>query len=129
MLGTDRDALLCDLAETYGIYSFEALPVPVLATLSSGLRADSRIKTKLAGMACSHKDAMLAAICDRLAWLCWSMTADARTGTNRPKSLLAKLLGVDETQSSGGDVEAFETGSDFQAAWYAITGQEVSPDV
>ena len=36
MLATDEDALLCDFAETYGVYDLEALPVEKLAVLSFG---------------------------------------------------------------------------------------------
>ena len=47
MLGTDRDALICDLAETYNIYDLNSVPLMLLATLSAGLHDDSRIKMKL----------------------------------------------------------------------------------
>lgn len=50
MLGTDRDALICDLAETYHVLDMWALPVPLLATLASGLRENSRIRMEMAGM-------------------------------------------------------------------------------
>ena len=43
MMAVNRDALICDLAETYGILDCQALPALLLATLSCGLRADSRI--------------------------------------------------------------------------------------
>ena len=41
MMALDREALLCDLAETYGIYDVRALPVSTLAVLASGLRENS----------------------------------------------------------------------------------------
>lgn len=47
MYAADRDALLCDLAETYGVYDFRALPVATVAVLACGLRADSRIAARL----------------------------------------------------------------------------------
>ena len=50
MLSTDREALLCDMAETYHVYSMRALPVETLATLACGLRDDSRIKLKISGL-------------------------------------------------------------------------------
>ena len=49
MIATDENALLCDLAETYGIFDFNALPVETLAALSFGLRENSRIKRKMSG--------------------------------------------------------------------------------
>lgn len=50
MMAKDRDALLCDLAETYHIYDFASVPVRTLAILAAGLREGSRIRTEMAGM-------------------------------------------------------------------------------
>jgi hypothetical protein len=50
MLSTDRDALICDMAETYHVYDMRALPTKTVATLACGLREDSRIKLKMAGV-------------------------------------------------------------------------------
>ena len=55
MVHTDRSALICDLAETYGIYDMGSLPVTTVAILASGLRDNSRIKMKLAGMKVSNE--------------------------------------------------------------------------
>ena len=49
MLSEDRDAVICDLAETYHILDYKAVPVQTLATLCAGLRDDSRIKMHLSG--------------------------------------------------------------------------------
>lgn len=43
MILTDEDALICDLAETYNVLDYRALPVRTTAALASGLRADARI--------------------------------------------------------------------------------------
>ena len=48
MLGLDRDAVICDLAETYGVLDYKALPVKTLATLCAGLHEDSRIRMRMA---------------------------------------------------------------------------------
>lgn len=50
MIATDRDALICDMAEVYGVFDLYALPVRLLATLAAGLREDSRIMLAMAGM-------------------------------------------------------------------------------
>lgn len=50
MLGVDRDALICDLAETYNVLDYRSLPIMLLATLAAGLHDDSRIKMKLGGL-------------------------------------------------------------------------------
>lgn len=50
MWSTDRDAVICDLAETYHLLDYKSIPVELLATLCAGLHDDSRIKLKLAGL-------------------------------------------------------------------------------
>lgn len=49
MLAADKEALICDLAETYNIYDYRSIPVNLLSTLSVGLRDNARIKMKLRG--------------------------------------------------------------------------------
>lgn len=93
MISADRDALLCDMAETYGIYDLRALPVSTLATLAVGLRDDSRIKMHMHGAKISRIETLLAAAVDRLSMLWWAKTEDARSNANRPKSMpIADLL-------------------------------------
>lgn len=120
MISADRDALLCDMAETYGIYDLRALPVSTLATLAVGLRDDSRIKMHLNGVKISRIETLLAAAVDRLSMLWWAKTEDARNNANRPKSMLSILTGEPEKQDS--NVEAFESGDEFESAWERITG-------
>lgn len=119
MLKTDKDALVCDLAEVYGIFDFRALPVSLLAALASGLREDSRIKMRLSGSRIPRRDLLLAAAVDRLSLLVWSMSEDAKSGTNRPKSLVAAFM--EETEDSG-EVMAFSSAGDFESAWVEATG-------
>ena len=119
MLKEDRDALLCDLAETYGVFDLYALPVRTLAVLAAGLRDDSRSKMRLSGISVPRRDLLLAAAVDRLSLLVWSMSEDAKRGTNRPNSLVAALMGEAEGSS---DVMTFDSPDDFKAAWAAATG-------
>lgn len=121
MLATDRDALVCDLAETYGIFDHRALPATLLATLAVGLRDDSRIKIRLSGGKVPRSEMLLAAAVDRLSLLVWGMTEDAQLGRNRPASLLDALLGEEE---KSGDIVAFDTAEDFETEWTRITGVE-----
>lgn len=120
MIAADRDALLCDLAETYGIYDMKALPVPILATLSVGLRDTSRIKMIISGTKIPREEMLLAGIVDRLSLLVWQQTKDGREGVNQPKSVLNILLGKE--QPGGGAVEAFESADEFEREWERITG-------
>lgn len=121
MISTDRDALVCDLAETYGIYDLRALPVSTLATLAVGLRDNSRIKMRLAGVKVSRAEMFLAAAVDRLSLLVWAKTENGRNNVNRPKSVLSILLGEEEQKS---DVQSFDSAEDFNSEWKRITGVE-----
>lgn len=89
MIATDEDSLICDLAETYGIFNYRSLPVNLVATLSVGLRADSRIKMKLFNLQADIKTILLAGICDELNCIIW-MQQGSKNG--KPKSVLMKLL-------------------------------------
>lgn len=119
MIATDRDALICDLAETYGIFDIEALPATLLATLAVGLRENSRIKMRLSGEKIPRGELMLAAAVDRLSLLTWFMSEDGQNGANRPASIVDILLG--ETQQSS-DLETFDSGAAFEDEWRRRTG-------
>lgn len=119
MLSADRDALICDLAEVYGIFNYRALPVALLATLSVGLREDARIKQKLSGTKLTKLEALAAAAVDRLSLLVWFNSEDGRKGENRPASILSALMG-DEPEEK--PVEGFETAEEFEAEWTRRTG-------
>lgn len=119
MLSADRDALICDLAEVYGIFDYRALPVHLLATLAAGLREDSRIMRKLSGMKISRMEQLMAAAVDRLSLLLWLNTEDGRRGENRPVSVLDVLLGEEPEEKP---VEGFDTAEEFEAEWARRTG-------
>ena len=120
MICADREALLCDLAETYGIFDLRALPVSTLATLAVGLREDSRIKRKLLGNPLTRTEMLLAAVFDKLSVLAWLWSKDGQTGDNPPESLLSALMGEKEERS--GAAQAFETAEEFESEWRSITG-------
>ena len=108
MISTDEDALICDLAETYNIYNYKELPVRLLATLSTGLRDNSRIKMKMSGMKVSLDTLLLIRAVDRLSLMIWMNTKDAAKNRNRP-TLLEDELNKKKTN----DVSAFSTSEDF----------------
>lgn len=112
MLITDKDALICDLAETYGILDMEALPLDKLAVLSCGLRDNSRIKMAMSGMDVSMDRLLLAGCFDMLSWLKWSKTQAAHDGGEPPKSMFRLFCGeVDKSSIVG-----FASADDFAAA-------------
>nr|DAX27462.1 MAG TPA: protein of unknown function (DUF5361) [Caudoviricetes sp.] len=117
MLREDKDALICDLAETYGIYSLEGLPISTLATLSFGLRENSRIKMKLSGIKATNEETLLAMIVDRLSILCWGKTKDGQKGRNKPKMITDILL----NGSKKDEVKSYDTIDSFKTEWDKIT--------
>ncbi len=121
MIATDRTALICDLAETYGIYDMRALPVSTLAVLASGLRDNSRIKIKMSGVKTDQETLLLAMAVDNLRFLSWTKTKAAQDGSDRPKSIAKALLGQVEERPRN---VAYESGEEFDAAWKRLSGGE-----
>lgn len=118
MLNTDKDALECDLAETYGIYEFEALHPLKVATFSCGLRDNSRIKMRLAEMKIPTETMLLASAVDQLNFIAWSKTEGAQHGDGRPQSIVAALLNPQEKE-----FESFTSASEFEAMRNMILGK------
>ena len=111
MIATDENALECDLAETYHIFDYRSLPLQTVATLSVGLRDDSRIKMALSNTKYPFNTIILALILDNLNMMRWGMSFDEQKETNKPVSLAKRLLGIEEESSS--DKMVFESGSAF----------------
>ena len=124
MLRTDETALICDLAETYGVLDWKALPLKTVAALSAGLRDNSRIKMKMSGQKIASETALLAAIADRLSMLVWFRTKDGVNNRNRPESILARLIGEDQEQNEK-DFQVFRTPEEFEEARRRALNREV----
>lgn len=122
MINFDEDALICDLAETYHIYDYRSLPVKLVATLSAGLRDDSRIKLRGAGVPASQDTLLLATIADRIEAFRYGFSEDASKGINKPISLVETIFGETKTNQEP-DVMCFETSDDFEAALVRIKGE------
>ena len=114
MIGADRDAVICDLAETYGIFNYRALPVEMLATLVCGLRDDSRIKMKIGDSKSERNTLLIAAAVDRLSMIVWGMSKDAQDGCSRPQMILPVLLNGKPEESDKKEM-VFASGEDFEA--------------
>ena len=91
MIRLDEDALICDLAETYHILNYKALPPELVGVLSIGLRNDSRIKMKMGNQDIDMSSQLMAAMVDRLSLLIWQNTKDGYEGINKPPSILESL--------------------------------------
>lgn len=107
MLNIGKNELICDLAETYHIYDFRGLPALLVATLSCGLRDNSRIMMKISGRKVPDDIYLLSGIADRLTMLLWKDTKDGRKGRNRPKLILDAL-------EKDNDVVGFNSSADFE---------------
>ena len=107
MIKADEDSLICDLAETYHVLNYRELPTKLLATLSCGLRADSRIKMKMNEQPCSTEIWLQSAIVDYLALIRQSLVK----GAKRPK-LLTQML----TQKEQDKIMSYKSASDFEKA-------------
>jgi hypothetical protein len=112
----DEDALICDFAETYHIYSMYDLPVEYAATLASGLKVDSRIKMAISGIKYDLDTLLLAHIADNTAKNVYFKTKDAVKKRNQPKSFVKILLNTKEDQK----VQGFDTSDDFLTEWERI---------
>lgn len=112
-MAEDEDAVICDLAEVYGVFDYEALPPRTAAALFYGLPDDCRSKRAMAGLRVPLDTALLAIIADRLGLLLWQRTEDGQRNRNRPKSIAEQLLGEGKQKS---DVQAFASAEDFEAA-------------
>lgn len=115
MLAADEDALVCDLAETYRIVDWRALPVRTVATLAVGLSEDSRVKMRLTGAKAPTSTLLTAAMIDRLSVLCWGQTKDAQHGRNRPKMML-DMLQADAPAKKTDGTTAYASAAEFEAA-------------
>lgn len=119
MISLDEDALICDLAETYKIYDYRSLPLSTVATLAAGLRDNSRIKLRAAGMPVSQEAILLAGISDRVDAFRFSF---AKEGTEPPPSLVKILLGEKQSKNNKG-VMVFNSSEDLMEALAQARGE------
>ena len=116
MLTLDRRALLCDLAETYHILSFDAVPPVTLATLCAGLRPDARIHKKMTDSMPVSEHYLMASIADQLALIRHGLFAEKNT--SMPTLFTDTLFGVAEKQT---DQVLFDSGDSFRMQWDKLT--------
>lgn len=98
------------MAETYGVFDYRALPLPLVATLAAGLREDSRVRMKHSNTIITSNSMLMIAIIDRLNWLIWSKTKDAQKGRNRPKPIMDSFF------SKESQIRTYASGKDFEDA-------------
>lgn len=118
MMRLDEDALICDFAETYHIYDYRSLPVPLAATLSAGLRENSRIKLKAAESSVSLDTLILAAIADNLTLLRASLSK--KEGNRKLFLFMEAIQGEKKHQTKAMN---FRSAEDFEATLKRIRGE------
>ena len=91
--------MICDLAETYGLFSYRAISPQLLATLVLGLRENSRVMLALSDVGTPQEILLLAAIADALNYIAWTKTKDAQKNKNRPKSILNAITKKTEDEN------------------------------
>ena len=114
----DEAALICDLAETYHIYDYRSLPAKLVATLSAGLRENSRIKMRMAGAPASQETILLATIADRIELFRYGFSDQKKD----PPPLLVDILYGTAKQGADG-VMSFDSVSDFEQTLARIKGE------
>lgn len=114
LIALGEDLLLCDMAETYGIYDIESFKPSYIGTLAEGLRDNSRIKMKLSGANISTDRMLAAYTADRLANIVWMLSEDGHNGQDRPKSILSAMLDGETKEKN--DIVAYGTPEEFEEA-------------
>ena len=117
MLGTDRDALLCDLAETYHIYAFDTVPLMTLATLCAGLHADSRINLMRMGATRVAPMFALVQMADTLTALKYEL--EGNKNAPLPPMLRDVMMGKQKNENKTAGFESIEA---FEQARMRIIG-------
>ena len=116
MVELDEDALICDLAETYQVFDYRSLPLKLVATLSAGLRDDSRIKLLAAEVPTSMEIMILASIADNLTLLRASMS---KQNTSKPFLFTDAIYGEKKKKK----VKGFKSAAEFEATLKRIRGE------
>ena len=114
MMRKNRDALECDLAETYNIYDMRALPARRVALFAVGLRDNSRIKMLLADTKFTFSEILLINIYDALNLELWTKTKDATKGKNKPESLYKKLMGINDQTKKESKNMTFDSAEEYE---------------
>ena len=114
MIRFGEGLLICDLAETYGIYDMRAYKPSFIGLLAKNLRSNSRIKMALAGISVELSDLLLAIIADKLSNLVWMFSEDGQKRQNPPKSITGILTG--RTDENDAPVTSYESPEEFMKA-------------
>ena len=114
MIRTDEDAFICDMAETYHIYDWRSLPASLASTLAAGLRENSRIKMKIAGVMVDPELLLMARVVDNTALLLCQNARSMGIDMEIPMSVAWELLhATDPEKPEKKEYRSFDSGEDF----------------
>ena len=113
MINECEDLLICDLAETYGIYDYKAMKPSLIATLTVGLPESSRVMRKYSGVSMTMDQMLLALIVDSINNLMYGLS---RKKGKKPQSITEQLLNRDKKQKD--ELMSFRTPEDYER-WMA----------
>ena len=105
--------MICDLAETYGIFDYKAMKPSLIATLAVGLPESSRVMRRYSGLNLSIDQMLLAMIEDSLNGLIWGL--GGKKGAKKPKSIFKMLMNPKEKKD---ELMSFRSPEDYEA-WMA----------
>ena len=106
--------LICDLAETYGIYDYKAMKPSLVATLAVGLPESSRVIRKYSKISLTVDQMLMSMLLDSLNGLIWGL--GGKKSAKKPKSMLKMLLDRDKKQKD--ELMSFRTPEEYEA-WMA----------
>ena len=109
----NRKSLVCDLAETYGIFDFKGVSPRLLGTLAAGLGAESRIGKELNGVHGSTVELLLAELIDSVNILIYGLLSKEDA---EPPESRKELFFIEKNESSAKkekEYESFATGEEF----------------
>ena len=117
MLALDRDALMCDMAETYRIYDIRSLPASRIAMFACGLGVNSRIKLRKEGLKAPWEVVLLAEIIDLL--------------STEESANLTSIFLIEDKRNKPSEFQTFESIEEFEQAKAkiiagAVTEEELS---
>lgn len=105
--------LICDFAEEYGILDYRAIRPFLAGTLAYGLKPDSRIRMKMAGIDLLPTQMLMTRAVDELAVIRWLNTQDGVDGVNRPVLLTQSIIPKKD------DNAGYDTPEEFMRSYYA----------
>lgn len=111
MLSLDREAVICDFAEAYHIYTFKGLSARYIATLAIGLRENSRIKLKMIGVKnCIPSIILNALLIDSVRDIRYMLAKYLSLETERGESIVDLIYGNEQSAKKTGysSVQEFE---------------------